>query len=228
MKVEIWSDVVCPWCYIGKRRFERALAEVADDATVIEVQWRSFQLNPDQPRGVRTTHAEYLAAKLGTTTDAVHRLNERVVALAAAEGLAYDFDRYQVINTFDSHRVAHLGATLGLGDAITERFLSGQLEQGEVLDDPETLVRLGSEVGVPADEIRDVLAGDRFADDVRADYDEARSLGIQGVPFFVIDRRFGISGAQPTELFVQALTQARGTQVARKSLALRSRCDGRT
>jgi predicted DsbA family dithiol-disulfide isomerase len=209
VKVEIWSDVVCPWCYIGKRRFEGALAQLGDDARDIEVVWRSFQLNPDQPRGVRTTHAEYLAAKLGTTTEQVHLLNERVVGLAAEEGLAYDFDRYQVINTFDSHRVAHLGAAHGLGDAITERFLSGQLEQGEVLDDPDTLVRLGSEVGVPADEIRDVVDSDRFAPEVRADYQEARSLGIQGVPFFVIDRRYGISGAQPTELFVQALTQAK-------------------
>ena len=209
MKVEIWSDVVCPWCFIGKRRFERALTELVDDARDIEVQWRSFQLNPDQPRGLRTTHDEYLAAKLGTTKAQVHELNARVVGLAAAEGLAYDFDRYQVINTFDSHRVAHLGAAHGLGDAITERFLSGQLEQGEVLDDPETLVRLGSEVGVPAEEIRDVLTTDRYAAEVRADYQEARSLGIQGVPFFVIDRRYGISGAQPTELFIQALTQAR-------------------
>ena len=209
MKVEIWSDVVCPWCFIGKRRFDRALSELVDDARDIEVQWRSFQLNPDQPRGVRTTHDEYLAAKLGTTKAQVHELNARVVGLAAAEGLAYDFDRYQVINTFDSHRVAHLAAAHGLGDAITERFLSGQLEQGEVLDDPETLVRLGSEVGVPAEEIRDVLTTDRYAAEVRADYQEARSLGIQGVPFFVIDRRYGISGAQPTELFIQALTQAR-------------------
>ena len=217
MKVEIWSDVVCPWCYIGKRRFERALTSLGDDDRDIEVQWRSFQLNPDQPRGTRTTHDEYLAAKLGTTKEQVHELNARVVSLAAAEGLAYDFDRYQVINTFDSHRVAHLGATHGLGDAVTERFLSGQLEQGEVLDDPETLVRLGSEVGLPADEIRDVLATDRFADEVRADYQEARSLGIGGVPFFVIDRRYGISGAQPSELFVQALTQARAETSRRVS-----------
>ena len=209
MKVEIWSDVVCPWCYIGKRRFERAVAELGDDGRDIVVQWRSFQLNPDQPRGVRTTHAEYLATKLRTTKEQVQELNARVVGLAAAEGLAYDFDRYQVINTFDSHRVAHLGAAHGLGDAITERFLSGQLEQGEVLDDPETLVRLGSEVGVPADEIRDVLATDRYADAVREDEATARGFGISAVPYFVIDRRYGISGAQPTELFVQALTQAK-------------------
>jgi predicted DsbA family dithiol-disulfide isomerase len=208
VKVEIWSDVVCPWCYIGKRRFERALASF-DGADGVEVEWRSFQLNPEQPRGARTTHDEYLAAKLGATRDQVHQMNERVVSLAAADGLAYDFDRYQVINTFDAHRVAHLGAARGLGDAVQERFLRGQLVEGEVLDDPETLVRLGSEVGIPADAIRDVLAGDAYAAEVRADIDEAHALGITGVPFFVIDRRYGISGAQPTELFLQALTQAR-------------------
>jgi predicted DsbA family dithiol-disulfide isomerase len=207
VRVEIWSDVVCPWCYIGKRRFERALAAF-EGAGDVEVTWRSFQLNPDQPRGDRTSHDEYLAGKMGITREQVHGLNERVVGLAAAEGLRYDFDRYQVINTFDAHRIAHLAAAHGLGGAIQERFLSAQLEQGEVLDDPETLVRIGAEIGVPADEIRDVLAGNAFADAVQRDIDEARALGIGGVPFFVLDRRFGVSGAQSSELFLGALRQA--------------------
>jgi len=208
VKVEIWSDVVCPWCYIGKRRFETAMAafEARDDVTV---QWRSFQLNPEQPRGARTTHDEYLATKLRTTVDQVHQLNARVVELAAAEGLRYDFDRYQVINTFDAHRVAHLGKAHGLDNQVQERFLSAQLEQGEVLDDVETLVRLGLEVGLPEGEIREVLGGDAYAAEVQADIDEAHALGINGVPFFVIDRRYGISGAQPSELFLQALAQAK-------------------
>ena len=208
MKVEIWSDVVCPWCYIGKRRFETAL-RAFDGRDDVEVQWRSFQLNPEQPRGARTTHDEYLAAKLGTTREQVHQLNARVVGLAAAEGLNYDFDRYQVINTFDAHRVAHLGASHGLADATQERFLSGQLERGEVLDDPDTLVRLGTDVGIPAQEIRDVLASDAYQAEVQADIDQAYAIGCNGVPFFVIDRRYGISGAQPAELFLRALTQAR-------------------
>jgi predicted DsbA family dithiol-disulfide isomerase len=211
MKVEIWSDVVCPWCYIGKRRFETALAQF-DGADDVEVVWRSFQLNPDQPRGIRTTHDEYLATKMRTTVDQVHKLNERVVHLAAAEGLAYDFDRYKVINTFDAHRVAHLGKAHGLDDAVQERFLRGQLVEGEVLDDPDTLVRLGGEVGIPAQEIRDVLASDAYASDVRADIDEAHAIGVNGVPFFVIDRRYGLSGAQPAGLFLQALTQARSEE----------------
>ncbi len=206
MKVEVWSDVVCPWCYIGKRRLETAVGRFDGD---VEVTWRSFQLNPDQPRGARTTHDEYLRQKMGGSIDQIQVMNARVTALAAAEGLDYHFERYQVINTFDAHRVAHLGKVLGVGDAIQERFLRGQLVEGEVLDDPDTLVRLSGEVGVPADEVRDVLATDRHAAAVTADIREARELGITGVPFFVVDRRYGISGAQPAELLLQALETAR-------------------
>ncbi len=213
MKVEIWSDVVCPWCYIGKRRFETALSRFGGAADV-DVSWHAFQLNPDQPRGVRTTHDEYLRAKIGGSLEQVQVMNARVMALAAAEGLAYDFERYQVINTFDAHRVAHLGRVHGLGTKIQERFLRGQLVEGEVLDDPDTLARLSAEVGVPADEVRDVLATDRYAAEVAADIGEARALGITGVPFFVVDRRYWISGAQPADLFLQALETARAESLA--------------
>ena len=206
MKVEVWSDVVCPWCYIGKRRLETAVARFDGD---VEVTCRSFQLNPDQPRGARPTHDEYLRQKIGGSIEQVQVMNTRVTALAAAEGLDYDFERHQVINTFDAHRVAHLGKVLGLGDAIQERFLRGQLVEGEVLDDPDTLVRLSGEVGVPADDVRDVLATDRYAADVAADIREAHELGITGVPFFLVDRRYGISGAQPAELLLQAFETAR-------------------
>jgi predicted DsbA family dithiol-disulfide isomerase len=216
MKVEIWSDVVCPWCYIGKRRFESALARF-DGAADVEVIWRSFQLNPDQPRGVRATHDDYLRQKLGGSIEQIRAMNDRVTALAAAEGLAYDFERYQVINTFDAHRVAHLGKVHGLGDPIQERFLRGQLVEGEVLDDVDTLVRLSEEVGVSGDEVRDVLATDRYAAEVAADIREAGQLGISGVPFFVIDRRYGISGAQPADLFLQALETARTEALAARS-----------
>jgi predicted DsbA family dithiol-disulfide isomerase len=216
MKVEIWSDVVCPWCYIGKRRFESAVARF-DGAADVEVVWRSFQLNPDQPRGLRATHDEYLRQKLGGSIEQIRAMNDRVTALAAAEGLAYDFERYQVINTFDAHRVAHLGKVRGLGDPIQERFLRAQLVEGEVLDDVDTLVRLSEEVGVPGDEVRDVLATDRYAAEVVADIREAGQLGISGVPFFVIDRRYGISGAQPADLFLQALETARTEALAPRS-----------
>jgi predicted DsbA family dithiol-disulfide isomerase len=208
VRVEIWSDVVCPWCYIGKRRFERALAQF-DGADDVEVEWRSFQLNPDHPSGVRTAHDEHLAAKLGASLDQVRALNRRVIDLAAAEGLAYDFDRYQVVNTFDAHRVTHLAKARGLGEEVQERLLRAQLVEGEVLDDHDTLVRLATEVGLEAAEVRDALASDAWSAEVRDDLQLARELGINGVPFFVIDRRFGVSGAQESDLFLQVLEHAR-------------------
>jgi predicted DsbA family dithiol-disulfide isomerase len=208
MKVEIWSDVVCPWCYIGKRRFEAALARF-EAADTVEVTWRSFQLNPDYPVGSHETHDAYLAHKLGVTPAQVEQLNERVVALAAGEGLDYHFETYVTVNTFDAHRVTHLAKALGLGLPIHERFLRAQLVEGEILDDPDTLARLAADVGVPEAETRRVLASDAYAAEVRADIEEARAIGVNGVPFFVLDRRYGISGAQPAELFLEALQAAR-------------------
>ena len=205
--VEIWSDVVCPWCYIGTRRFERAVDELGVGDRV-EITWRSFQLHPEQLPGQRRPHDEYLAERTGRSLDEVHLMNARVTALAAAEGLEYDFDRYTVVNTLDAHRVAHLATSQGLGSAIQERLLRGQLVEGEVLDDPSTLVRLAAEVGVPAADTEAVLASDAYAEDVESDLRTGIALGLTGVPFFVFDRALGVSGAQPTELFVRALTAA--------------------
>ena len=207
MNVEIWSDVVCPWCYIGKRRFEAALARF-EAADTVEITWRSFQLNPDYRVGIREPHDTHLAHKLGATAAQVAQLNERVVALAAAEGLEYHFETYVTVNTFDAHRVTHLARALGLGLPIHERLLRAQLVEGEILDDPDTLVRLAAEVGVPEAETRRVLGTDAYAAEVEADIREAHAIGVNGVPFFVLDRRYGISGAQPAELFLQAMTQA--------------------
>ena len=208
MKVEIWSDVVCPWCYIGKRRFERALAAF-DGRDEVEVEWRSFQLNPDQPRGVAQDHDAHLAGKFGATPEQVAAMNGRLVALAAAEGLDYHFETYKVVNTIDAHRILHLAKAHGLGNEAHERLLRAQLVEGELLEDPATLARLASEIGVDPAEAAEALATGAFADSVALDFGEAAALGIHAVPYFVVDRRYGIPGAQPTEVFLSALQQVR-------------------
>ena len=204
MDVEIWSDITCPWCYLGKRRFERALSQF-EGAEPVNVTWRSYQLNPNQPKGDTRTHDEYLAEKTGRTIDEIRAGDARLTALAAAEGLDYHFERYRVVNTFDAHRVLHLARAVGVGAEAHERFMRGQLVEGEVMEDAETLVRLGGDVGLPGDAIRAVLDGDGYAADVRAEIREAAALGCTGVPFFVIDRRYGVSGAQSAEVFLQVL-----------------------
>jgi len=206
MKVEVWSDVVCPWCYIGKRRFEHALAAF-DGRADVEVEWRSFQLNPDQPRGAVDDHDAHLAAKLGATLEQVRQMNARLVALAAAEGLDYHFETYKVVNTIDAHRILHLAKAHGLGNEAHERLLRAQLVEGQLLEDPATLARLAGEIGVDEAEAAQALASGAYEADVEADVAEARALGIDAVPFFVFDRRYGIPGAQPADVFLSALQQ---------------------
>ena len=204
MKIEIWSDVVCPWCYIGKRRLERALGEF-EHAGEVEIAWRSFQLNPDTPPGTAVPTRDYLAQRFGPQATA---MTGRVAELGRDEGLDFDFDAALTVNTLDAHRLLHLAADLGVGDAAKERLLRAHFTEGADLSDPDTLVRLLGEVGVDPDRVRAVLAGDEYANAVRDDIEQARLLGATGVPFFVIDRKYGISGAQPAEAFLHALRTA--------------------
>lgn len=207
MHVEIWSDIVCPWCYIGKRRFEAALARFAH-ADAVRVTWRSFQLDPSSPRTFEGSLDEMLARKLGRTVAEARAMNQRVTALAAEEGLEYHLDRARPGNTFDAHRGLHLAASQGLGAAAKERVLRAYFTEGAEISDHEVLVRLLADVGVDADAARAALAGDAFADAVRADAARARALGATGVPFFVFDQRYGVSGAQPADLFLEVLEKA--------------------
>ena len=204
MKIEIWSNVVCPWCYIGKRRLEHALGEF-EHAGEVEISWRSFQLNPDTPPGTAVPTRDYLAKRFGRQATA---MTGRVAELGREEGLDLDFDAALTVNTLDAHRVLHLAADLGLGDAAKERLLRAHFTEGADLSDPDTLVALLSEIGVDPDRVRSVLAGDEYAKAVRDDIQQARILGATGVPFFVIDRKYGISGAQPAEAFLHALRTA--------------------
>jgi predicted DsbA family dithiol-disulfide isomerase len=206
MKIEIWSDVVCPWCYIGKRRFENALQRFAHRASV-EVLWHSFELDPSAPPVRTGDSAQRLADKYGMSLDQARQRQDHVVQLAADEGLHFRYEIAQSGNTFDAHRLLHLAHERGVQDAVKEGLFRAYFSDGEPIGDRETLVRLVSDVGIPANDVRAVLESDAFAADVRADEHEARELGINGVPFFVIDRRYGISGAQPADLLLQALDQ---------------------
>jgi predicted DsbA family dithiol-disulfide isomerase len=209
--VEIWSDVVCPWCYIGKRRFERALA---DFEPAVEVVWRSFQLDPDAPVREERGLVESFAARKGLDESQVRSMFAQVTEVATGDGLAYDFDRVRVANTFDAHRLLHFAAAHGRQGELKERLLRAYFTEGEEIGDPEVLARLASEVGLDPAEIRGALDDGAYADEVRDDIDTARAFGITGVPFFVFDRRFAVSGAQPVAVFTRALEAAREAPTA--------------
>jgi predicted DsbA family dithiol-disulfide isomerase len=207
VKVEIWSDIVCPWCAIGKHRFEKALAQFAHRGEV-EVSWHSFQLDPSAPREIEGDLTERLATKYGVSREQADGMHRQMTETAAGDGWDFHFERARSGNTFDAHRLLHLAADRGVQDAVKERLFRGYLEDGERIGDPETLVRLGAEAGLDAEEARAVLASDRYADEVRADVRQAQAYGITGVPFFVVDRKYGVSGAQPPEALLEVLDTA--------------------
>ena len=208
MHVEIWSDIACPWCYVGKRRFEAALAayEHRDEVTVT---WRSFELDPAAPAERPVDGATHLAEKYGTTRDEALAMQARMTEAAAGDGLDFRFDIARGGNTFDAHRLIHLAAAHGAQDAMKERLMRAYLTEGELISDSATLERLALEVGLPQDEVRDVLSGDRYAAEVRDDERAAARLGIHAVPFFVVDRAIGAAGAHPPAQLVELLRQAR-------------------
>lgn len=208
LSVEIWSDVACPWCYVGKRRIEQAVAAFPHAARV-SVRYRSFQLDPSAPAvddGSRS-QAERLSQKYGTTPAQAQGMIDRLVRVAAQDGIAMNFDILRSGNTFDAHRLLQLARERGLGIELKERLLKGYFCEGARLGEPQDLLRLASDVGLAPDEVQGVLASDLYAAEVRADLAQARAYGISGVPFFVIGR-YGVSGAQPAELLLSALTKA--------------------
>ncbi len=207
MDVEIWSDVVCPWCYIGKRRFEEALAgfDHRDDVNVI---WRSFQLDPSAPATSEGDPVERLAAKYGMSRAQAEAAQARVTQNAAGEGLDFHLDKAQTGNTFDAHRLIHYANAAGKQGAMKERLMAAYFVEGAAIGDRDVLLRLAVEVGLEEAGARAVLEGDAYAEDVRHDELEARQLGINGVPFFVLDRAYGVSGAQPAETLRGAMQEA--------------------
>ena len=208
MDVEIWSDIACPWCYVGKRRLEAALAgyEHRDE---VRITWRSFELDPSAPAERPEDGATHLAHKYGTSRERAVEMQDQMTQTAALDGLDFHFERARGGNTFDAHRVTHLAAEHGLQDAMEERLMRAYLTEGELVSDHATLERLAVEIGVPRDEVREVLATERYAEEVRDDERTAAALGIQAVPCFVVDRRTAAAGAQPPEVLRELLRRAR-------------------
>ncbi|WP_338748925.1 DsbA family oxidoreductase [Janibacter alittae] len=207
MQIDIWSDIACPWCYIGKRRLETALADFPHRAEV-GVTWHSYQLDPTLPEHYDGTEVEYLASRKGMPAEQVQQMFAHVAAQAAGEGLAYDFDSLVVANSARAHELLHLARDRGLGDELKEVLLSAHFEQGADIGDVDTLVRLGASAGLDAGEARSALADGRYRGAVASDIDMARQIGVTGVPFVVVDMKYAVSGAQPPEVFREVLDKA--------------------
>lgn len=207
IRVDVWSDLACPWCYVGKRRLEAAIARVGQP---VDIHWHSFELDARAPRVAEAgrTQAERLAAKYGVPVAEAEERIRRLTELAAQDGLVLRFDIIRPGNTFDAHRLLHLAAAHGRPAELAERLFRAYFTEGEAIGDPEALARLAVEAGLPAADVHDVLATDRFAADVRTDEHQARELDITGVPFFVLALRFGVAGAQPVDVLASMLERA--------------------
>ncbi len=207
MKVEIWSDVMCPFCYIGKRRFEKALDQFSHKEN-IEVVWKSFQLNPDMQTQPGKSINQYLAEVKGWSLEQAQQVNAQVTNMAKDAGLDYDLDKAVVANSFDAHRLVQLAKTKGRGDEMEERLFKAYFTEGKNIADPFTLQRLGEDAGLDQGEVEELLASDSFSEMVNQDIYEAQQIGVRGVPYFVLNNRYAVSGAQASETFAGALNQA--------------------
>lgn len=210
LSVQIWSDVQCPWCYIGKRRFEAALAELAADpeAPQVEVVYRSFELAPDTPVDFEGTPVDYLSQRKGIAPEQARAMIDRVTGIAESVGLDYRYDDIHQTNTVLAHELLHFAKAHGKQLELKERLLRAYFTEGRHIGRADDLAELAAEVGLDRDAAATALAEHLHLAEVKADMAQAVAYGIQGVPFFVIDDRYGISGAQDTAHFVAALRQA--------------------
>lgn len=207
LKIEIWSDVICPFCYIGKRKLEGALAQLPQRDRV-EITWKSFQLQPETRTDPTRNALQHLAERKGWSLDVARQAAADVSNRARDVGLMFNYDRTVVANTFDAHRLIHYATAHGKGDEMTEQLFNAYFVDGRNIADHAFLTDLAVGIGLPADATRGILASDRFAGEVRGDIDDALQMGINGVPFFVLDNKYAVSGAQDTSVFVEALTRA--------------------
>jgi predicted DsbA family dithiol-disulfide isomerase len=207
MQVEIWSDVMCPFCYIGKRRFEKALAQLNGKEN-IEVIWKSFQLNPDLETDPGKNINQYLSEVKGMSMERAEQLNRQVTEMAAGEGLQYDLDKAIIANSMNAHRFSHFALSKNKQDEAEEQLFKAYFTEGKNTDDINILIQLGKSIGLDETELRKVLESERFTEDVRMDIYESQQLGVRGVPFFVFNRKYAVSGAQETPVFLQNLEKS--------------------
>jgi len=209
IKIDVWSDIACPWCYIGKRNLEKGLAEASgdDDAPAVEVTFHSFELSPDTPVDFKGDELDFLSEHKGMPREQVVQMLERVTGVAAEAGLEYRFDLLQHTNTVKAHELLHFAKEQGRQHELAERLMAAYFTEGRHLGREDELVDLATDAGLDADGAREALRSGRYLEAVRADQQRARDFGINGVPFFVIDEKYGVSGAQPAEAFSQIVRQ---------------------
>ncbi|WP_370614265.1 DsbA family oxidoreductase [Mumia qirimensis] len=217
LKVDVWSDIACPWCFIGKRRFEAGVDEyrAAGGDREIEVEYHSFELAPDTPVDFEGSEVEFLAGHKGLDEARVHQMLTQVTDIAASVGLAYDFEALKHTKTLKAHQVLHLAKARGIQLDVVERLFTAYFEEGRHVGHDDELADLAAEAGLDRDEVLQVLADESYADDVRADIAQAQAYGINGVPFFVVEGRYGVSGAQEPQAFAQVLSTVAAEAVAR-------------
>ncbi|KAB1656758.1 DsbA family oxidoreductase [Pseudoclavibacter chungangensis] len=215
IRIDIWSDIACPWCYIGKRHLEQALERTADDenAGPVDIVFHSYELSPDTPVDFRGDEVDFLVAHKGLPRERAAQMLEHVADAAAAAGLEYRFDLLRHANTVRAHELLHLARTEGVQLELEERLMRAYFTEGRDLGDLEVLLELGADVGIDRALAREALESNRYLDDVRADEAQARSIGVTGVPFFVFDRAYAFAGAQPVDTFVEVLRRLRSGTV---------------
>lgn len=215
IKIDIWSDIVCPFCYIGKRKLEQAL-EQFPQRELVEIEWHSFQLDPELKVEKKVDIFTYLAERKGISKSQSEAMHSQVVQMAKENGLDYRFDKTVVANSFDAHRLIQYAKKYQLSDQAEELIFNSYFTQGKDIGDLETLVSIGKDLGLSESELRQVMTGQVYSEDVKKDIELSRQLGIRGVPFFVFQMKYGISGAQPTNVFLKALQQAVDEQTETK------------
>lgn len=207
MKIKIWSDIMCPFCYIGKRKLENALKEFKHKEA-IEIEWKSYQLNPDLKYQPGVNAYDYLAKVKGQTREWSVKMHEYVTDMAKGVGLHYDFEKSVIANSFNAHRLIQMAKQNGLGDMAEERLFKAYFCEGANMEDQDALIRIGKEIGLNEGEVKQMLASDKFKSEVENDVAEAYKIGVNGVPFFVINNKYAISGAQDSKVFLDALNKS--------------------